>query len=75
MTYQTYNYSDLIAIKLKTLPVDKQKQVLDFVDFLAQRAISEQQNIKRVPDIHQGKISISEDFNEPLDDSFWLGEN
>ena len=46
MTYQTYNYSDLIAIKLKTLPVDKQKQVLDFVDFLAQRAISEQQNIK-----------------------------
>ena len=75
MTYQTYNYPELIATKLKTLPVDKQQQVLDFVEFLAQRSISKQQNLKRVPDIHQGKISMSEDFNEPLKDQFWLGEN
>ena len=75
MTYQSYNYPDLIVTKLKTLPLDKQQQVLDFVEFLAQKSISEQQSIKRVPDLHQGKISMSDDFNEPLDDSFWLGEN
>ena len=75
MIHQNYNYPDLIATKLKTLPVEKQQQVLDFVEFLAQRSILEQQNIQRVPDIHQGKIFMSEDFNEPLDDRFWLGEN
>lgn len=69
------NYSDLIATKLKNLPVDKQQQVLDFVEFLIQKSTSKQQNTKRVPDIHKGKIKMSDDFNEPLDDSFWLGEN
>lgn len=63
------NYSSLIATKLESLPVDKQQQVLDFVEFLAQK------DIKRVPDLHQGKIWMSDDFNEPLDDSFWLGES
>ena len=75
MTYQSYNYPDLIASKLKNLPVDKQQQVLYFVEFLTQKMTTEQQNIKRVPDLHQGKISMNDDFNEPLDDSFWLGEN
>lgn len=74
MTHQIYNYPDLIATKLKTLPVEKQQQVLDFVEFLAQRSTSEQQN-KRVPDLHQGKILMNDNFNESLDDSFWLGEN
>jgi hypothetical protein len=72
MNHQIYNYPDLIATKLKNLPVDKQQQVLDFVEFLAQKHTSEQQNLKRVPDLHQGKIWISDDFNEPLDDNFWL---
>lgn len=74
MNDRIYEYPDLIINKLKNLPVDKQQQVLDFVEFLAQKSASEQQNIKRVPDIHKGKIWISDDFNEPLDDSFWLGE-
>jgi hypothetical protein len=69
------NYPSLIATKLKNLPVDKQQQVLDFVEFLAQKSTSEQKDIKRVPNLHQGKIWMSDDFNEPLDDSFWLGES
>ena len=75
MTYQSYNYQDLIVTKLKTLPVEKQQEVLDFVEFLAQKSASESQKLKRVPDLHQGKISMSDDFNEPLEDSFWLGES
>ncbi len=75
MTYQSYNYQDLIATKLKTLPIEKQQQVLDFVEFLAQKSTLESQKLKRIPDIYQGKISMSDDFNEPLEDSFWLGES
>ncbi|MEN9521081.1 MAG: hypothetical protein RLZZ381_3669 [Cyanobacteriota bacterium] len=62
------NYSSLIATKLESLPVDKQQQVLDFVEFLAQKTTSAQNDIKRVPDLHQGKIWMSDDFNQPLDD-------
>ncbi len=73
MTYQSYNYQNLIINKLKTLPVEKQQQVLDFVEFLAQKSALETQTLQRVPDLHQGKIVMSDDFNEPLEDSFWLG--
>jgi Protein of unknown function (DUF2281) len=69
------NYSSLIATKLKNLPIDKQQQVLDFVEFLAQKSTLAQKDSKRVPDLHQGKIWMNDDFNEPLDDSFWLGES
>jgi hypothetical protein len=69
------SYSSLIATKLENLPVDKQQQVLDFVEFLAQKSTLDRKDIKRVPDLHQGKICMSDDFNEPLDDSFWLGES
>lgn len=75
MTHQIYDYQDLITTKLKELSIDKQQQVLDFVEFLTQKSISKQPDVKRIPNIHQGKIWISDDFNEPLDDSFWLGES
>lgn len=29
----------------------------------------------RVADLHQGQVWISEDFNDPLPDDFWLGED
>lgn len=28
----------------------------------------------RIAGLHSGAISISEDFDEPLSDSFWLGD-
>ena len=30
---------------------------------------------RRVPGLNPGKIWISPDFDDPLPDSFWLGEN
>jgi hypothetical protein len=29
----------------------------------------------RIPGLHQGQIWMSEDFNQPLPDEFWLGED
>ena len=32
------------------------------------------QNGERIPDLHPGSFTMSDDFNEELPDSFWLGE-
>ena len=37
-------------------------------------AISPTAERKRVPDLNKGEIWMSEDFNDPLPDEFWLGE-
>jgi antitoxin (DNA-binding transcriptional repressor) of toxin-antitoxin stability system len=29
----------------------------------------------RIPGLHRGEIWISDDFDDPLPDSFWLGNN
>ncbi len=29
---------------------------------------------KRIPNLHKGSFVVSDDFDEPLPDSFWLGE-
>ena len=32
------------------------------------------QRAERIPDLHPGSFTMSDDFNEELPDSFWLGE-
>ena len=32
-------------------------------------------NAPRIPGLHLGQVWMSEDFNEPLPDEFWLGNN
>jgi len=51
--------------------------VLDFIQFTKAKTIQEstQNNSPRIPGLHQGEIWMSEDFNEPLADEFWLGED
>ncbi len=73
MTSQIDDYAELVSEKIKILPLDKQQEVLDFVDFLIERSQKKSQR-KRIPNLAQGKIWMSDDFNEPLSDSFWLGE-
>ena len=37
--------------------------------------IHDEQSIeRRVPDLDKGKYRMSDDFNDPLPDEFWLGE-
>jgi hypothetical protein len=31
--------------------------------------------LPRTPDLHQGEVWMSEDFNDSLPDEFWLGED
>ncbi len=66
--------SELIA-KLQTLAPEHQQKVLDFVEFLAQKYTQpEQIPEQRILGLNQGEIWMSDDFNDPLPDDFWLGE-
>lgn len=69
-----YTTSELLN-NLQTLPPEQKQQVLDFVDFLAQKYAQPQQTRnKRVLGLNREKYWMSDDFNDPLPDEFWLGE-
>ena len=62
---------------LHALSPERQQEVLDFADFLAQKGSGvEVSDVpkKRTLGLHEGKGWISDDFNEPLPDNFWLNE-
>ena len=69
------NTKELIVSELESTSEDLLSEVLRFV-----KSIKRQQPIsiantarQRIPNLEQGKIVMSDDFNEPLSDSFWLG--
>ena len=72
----------IIQSKIDILSEQKQAEVLNFLNFLiaSQTEIDSQQesNIQpkrqRVLGLNKGQISMSDDFNAPLPDEFWLGE-
>ncbi len=75
MTAQVVDTTSELIAKLQTLAPEQQQQVLDFVEFLAQKYTqSEQVPEQRILGLNQGEIWMSDDFNDPLPDDFWLGE-
>ena len=75
MTQQTVNLPQAILAKLQVLPPEQQQQILDFAEFLIKKYDHSTVPKQRVPDLHQGQIWMSDDFDDPLPDKFWLGEN
>ncbi len=75
MTSQTLDANQILIVKLQSLPAEQQQQVIDFVEFLAQKYISnvnsQSQRKKRIAGLHEGMGWMSEDFNDPLPDEFW----
>jgi hypothetical protein len=70
----------MLLPKLQALPPEQLQQVLDFVDFLTQRyghsaTDSTQPKSPRVLGLYEGKGWMSEDFDSPLPDEFWLGQS
>jgi hypothetical protein len=59
-------------------PDQPQTELLDTVLSLAPDTLAEinawSPHSTRVPNFHAGLIQISDDFDAPLPDSFWLGE-
>ncbi|BAU12687.1 unknown protein [Leptolyngbya sp. NIES-3755] len=83
MENQTTQVPEKILAALNTLSLDRQQQVFDFVEFLIQKQGNSEINLtqataqpskKRVLGQHKGMGWISDDFNDPLPDEFWFGE-
>ena len=85
MTSRSIDVVEELLGKLQKLMPENQQLLLFFAEFLLERQIqSMQKNTsvevapclpqKRVLGLHQGMGWMSDDFNEPLPDEFWLGE-
>jgi hypothetical protein len=74
MTFQALNLTETLIAKFKSLSLEQQQTLLDFAEFLAQKHTPAQPNQQRVLGLNQGEIWMSEDFNDPLPDEFWIGE-
>ena len=59
--------------EFEVLAPELQKQVFDFVAFLRKQQLR-QQSSKRTVGEYKDKIRISDDFDAPLGDDFWLGQ-
>jgi Protein of unknown function (DUF2281) len=78
---QTLLIPEAVLAVLQALSPEQRQQVFDFAEFLAQRQEpAGDQSLKpakspRIPGLHAGQVWMSEDFDAPLPDEFWFGEN
>jgi hypothetical protein len=72
------NTKELIANELESTSEDLLSEVLQFIKSFRHQhqessiALSNTPR-QRTPNLEQGKILMSDDFNDPLPDAFWLG--
>jgi hypothetical protein len=68
---------ETIIRELDSAPEPLLVAVLDFIQSTKAKTNQEstRNNTPRIPGLHHGEIWMSEDFNEPLPDDFWLGED
>lgn len=62
---QAMKIEQIILEKLRSLPLEKQQEVLDFVEFLEQKIRGKR---RRQPGTAKGLVTISDDFDKPLED-------
>jgi prevent-host-death family protein len=52
-----------------------EKPVVRLIQAVEALPLAQVEPQKRIAGLHRGAIWVSDDFDEPLPDSFWLGEN
>jgi hypothetical protein len=72
------NTKEMIVNELDSTSEDILSEVLQFIKSIKhqhQKASIALSNTprRRIPNLEQGKIVMSDDFNDPLPDAFWLG--
>ena len=69
------NSPDLHAL-IDQLPSELQREVYDFAAFLLEKRTQQPSRRKpRVAGLHEGQTVVSDDFDDPLPDEFWLGKD
>jgi hypothetical protein len=66
--------AEQIAEVAAALPTDRQREVLDFAEFLKSRAAKKQAGERRAGLFAGLPYTMADDFDEPLPDSFWTGK-
>lgn len=68
---------ETIVNELDLVPETLLAEVLSFIRSIQNKSArsSEQLNFQRVAGLHDGQIWMSDDFNDPLPDEFWLGDD
>ena len=68
---------ELIVSELNSVPKPLLEEILSFIRAAKNKTMrsSEKLNLQRVAGLHDGQIWISDDFNDPLPDEFWLGDD
>lgn len=59
---------DRLLEKIKKVPIAYQQQVEDFIDFILERKHKPTTEIERKFGLLKGKLKMSDDFDEPLED-------
>ena len=69
-------FDDLLEV-VKQLPIEQKRILIEELEKdAAQHNLStESQKHERTPGLHAGMIWVSDDFDDPLPDEFWLGED
>ncbi|MBS3026147.1 MAG: DUF2281 domain-containing protein [Dolichospermum sp. DET50] len=73
----TMSILETIIRELSSAPEALLLQVFSFIQSAKDDSTleSNSSSLPRIPGLHQGEIWISDDFNDPLPDEFWLGED
>jgi hypothetical protein len=68
---------ETIVNELNSLPEPLLAEVLSFIRGAKNKFVQPSQRLgfQRVAGLHEGQIWMSDDFNEPLPDEFWLGDD
>jgi mRNA-degrading endonuclease RelE of RelBE toxin-antitoxin system len=78
---QSVEIPEHVLAALQMLSPEQRQQIFDFVEFLSQKQVAiveesiKQPKQQRVFGQYTGRITMSDDFDEPLPDAFWLGES
>ncbi len=62
---------DLLTI-VETLPLELQTKVYEYALSLRETPLPHSQPL--ILDMHKGALIMTDNFDEPLPDTFWLGE-
>jgi hypothetical protein len=67
---------ETIIRELSSVPEPLLIEVLNFLKSAKNdRLLVSESSTPRISNRHQGEIGIGDDFNDPLPDEFWLGED
>lgn len=69
---------DALWQEIDSLPESQLEALLDFVKFLQyqnQQKLKTQKTTSRIPGLDAGTTWVSDDFDDPLPESFWFDES